>query len=415
MSVPPTTESASARKRWNAFVCQDCRGIFRVPADYQGKGVVCPVCDRMLRLPRAGELLPDLVESDEPAVEPTAKEESIASTQIAEEIREDVVTLEDTSSQAQTDSPKTRGEWRRRKKDRSKAKDIEGEWQKGTDKKIIRYSNGRETLWWAVAGIGFMGLAAAAIIVMRPDKPVAPQIQSKAPIEFIDETVAERAREKAALELLAKERAARAVVEKAFQAKTVEDLIPLLRPVEGLEQKVRAHYGKYPLKPGQLEHIDEITPIFGYESHGFCAKVKLQNFRNGELAILKVGDGYGIDWESWVGWSEMDYEILIAQKPTTAVEVRVTVTPANYYNFDFPSDTEREWQCYRLRFANQNNDLYGYIPRNARDNGIIMPTVEERAKAIILRIRYKDEKSYPTQVIIDSVVAEGWIKDLPQP
>lgn len=45
------------KSRWCAFVCQDCRAIFRVPADYEGTGVVCPVCDRMLRMPRAGELV----------------------------------------------------------------------------------------------------------------------------------------------------------------------------------------------------------------------------------------------------------------------------------------------------------------------------------------------------------------------
>jgi hypothetical protein len=55
--VEPTQTS----RRWNAFVCPDCRHVFRVPGDYDGRGTVCPACRRMLRLPEADEDTPPLV------------------------------------------------------------------------------------------------------------------------------------------------------------------------------------------------------------------------------------------------------------------------------------------------------------------------------------------------------------------
>jgi len=56
-SQRPLKGQVTDTRRWNAFVCNDCRAIFRVPADYTGKGIVCPRCDRMLRMPTAQDAL----------------------------------------------------------------------------------------------------------------------------------------------------------------------------------------------------------------------------------------------------------------------------------------------------------------------------------------------------------------------
>ena len=50
--VSETMESA---RRWSGFVCPDCRFVFRVPRDHDGKGIVCPSCRRILRIPTAGD------------------------------------------------------------------------------------------------------------------------------------------------------------------------------------------------------------------------------------------------------------------------------------------------------------------------------------------------------------------------
>jgi hypothetical protein len=40
-------------RRWSAYVCPECRFVFRVPKDHAGKGVVCTSCQRLLRIPSA--------------------------------------------------------------------------------------------------------------------------------------------------------------------------------------------------------------------------------------------------------------------------------------------------------------------------------------------------------------------------
>lgn len=80
MATTPNDQPSAAtqnRRRWNAFVCQDCRAVFRIPSDYTGQGVVCPQCDRMLRIPRVGESIPALVQ-------PTAEQGQIKRETIGE-------------------------------------------------------------------------------------------------------------------------------------------------------------------------------------------------------------------------------------------------------------------------------------------------------------------------------------------
>lgn len=58
---PRVSDSSVNRRRWSGYVCPDCRLVFRLSMDHDGKGAVCPACSRMLRIPGPGEKLPPLV------------------------------------------------------------------------------------------------------------------------------------------------------------------------------------------------------------------------------------------------------------------------------------------------------------------------------------------------------------------
>lgn len=59
--VPVSDGSAKpAKRRWNAYVCPDCRLVFRIPTNHEGRGTVCPSCSRLLRIPKEGDPLPPL-------------------------------------------------------------------------------------------------------------------------------------------------------------------------------------------------------------------------------------------------------------------------------------------------------------------------------------------------------------------
>ena len=55
------SDTPTNRRRWSGYVCPDCRLVFRIQMDHNGRGCVCPSCLRMLRIPAPGEKLPPLV------------------------------------------------------------------------------------------------------------------------------------------------------------------------------------------------------------------------------------------------------------------------------------------------------------------------------------------------------------------
>ena len=66
LGVSTTEQEPTAPRRWSAFVCPDCRFVFRLSRDHDGKGIICPSCRRMLRIPHEGEGTAPLVIPQEP-------------------------------------------------------------------------------------------------------------------------------------------------------------------------------------------------------------------------------------------------------------------------------------------------------------------------------------------------------------
>ena len=64
-------------RRWSGYVCPDCRFVFRVPRDHDGKGIVCPSCRRLMKIPTAADATPPLLASLRrmAAEEPVAEDE----------------------------------------------------------------------------------------------------------------------------------------------------------------------------------------------------------------------------------------------------------------------------------------------------------------------------------------------------
>lgn len=394
--------------------------MFRVPADYTGLGVVCPVCDRMLRIPRAGESIPSLVQDDftedAPVVNEVARIEEMEFDELGE------VTLTDLSQENPTEvappvpvSTATGGERRRRKRKRSSGIDVESGWQKGEEKKMLRFSRRVPIGWW-IAGASMLVVVVVAIIlsIMPKDQPQSPVAQAPQLITLpmTEEDEEDQVRE-AALRQLKAEREARAVVEQLYQADSIEVLLPLLRPTEGVREKATQFHAVKPLKAGSMDEIEEISSIPNHDASAFFVQVRLNDYATEGVVVVKVGEKFLVDWESWVGWCEMSYETIREKKPTTPTEVRVIAEPTMYYNFDFPNSSESEWQSYRLKFPDGQKELYGYIMRTSELNGLVAPASDQGAKSLVLRIRYRDESSHPSQVLIDSVVTDGWVKDLP--
>lgn len=419
-SIPHSSVSAD-KKRWNAFICQDCRAIFRIPSDYAGTGVVCPQCDRMLRLPKPGESIPSLVQASEQPVADAHPEVSKSSTSTSNRPEKNVVEMTHVGTGSSPTTPtnlpepiESAGEWRRRKKHRSRGRNAENEWQRA-DQRILRFTRRvpLPLIWGAVVLMLICIILIGASLLKKPqDEGFATNSDVGVPMQIIDATQARD--NSAAMMQLSQIQDAHEVIERFFRVVTIEELLPILRPVDGLEDKVRRYYRIHPLPDETFDSIDKQSSALYEDRQCFETQIRIKNQPARLMTLMKIDERFRIDWESWVGWSEMNVTTLREKKPLTPVEVRVTLEKESYYNYDFPSALESRWQSYKLTFADDGQILHAYVERASPIHQQIAPPSDVPLRPLILRIRYQNEESHPSQVLIDSVVSEGWVRNLPK-
>jgi len=415
-----TAAEKADKRRWNAFVCQDCRGIFRIPADYSGKGVVCPCCDRMLRIPRAGESIPSLMqqpdtaENQEPPQEcaPIDEPESLELIETAETPTQPETTVQESRLPIPAHPPQ--GQLRRRKKHRDRSKDAENDWQQERGRKV-RFSRGIPVIWWWGAAALAVSIVVAVMVALlkAPPKPTSTAVPSFVSTPVVLPPSDKQKTDADAVLHLTQLTAAYSAMEKFFATDRIESLLPLLRPVEGLEEKVRRYYQSKPVRMEDYDSIEKSTLRFSAGHRVMQSEVRLRDQSTRTITLIQVGNTYLVDWESWVGWSEMDVPTLKRTRPTQLTEVRVIVEVASYYNYDFPNSSESQWQSYRLTFAHSDEFVHGYIERSSPVHDSVRLASDQISRPMTLRIRYRDATSHPSQVLIDSVVADSWVVDMP--
>jgi hypothetical protein len=92
------------------------------------------------------------------------------------------------------------------------------------------------------------------------------------------------------------------------------------------------------------------------------------------------------------------------------VEVRVIVSAETYYNFDFPKEQESQWQSYKLSFPLEESELHGYVERASKLDDALRMNVDETQRYMILRVRYREDSTRDDQILVESVVQDGWVK-----
>jgi hypothetical protein len=176
-----------------------------------------------------------------------------------------------------------------------------------------------------------------------------------------------------------------------------------------IEQKIRDYYQRVPYTSAGFAGFGELS-VVADDQGVVIVSFQTKNFETRELYLCKDGDEYAIDWESWVGWSAMDFAELKMNKPTAAVEVRVTLAAESYYNFDFPPNEESRWQSYRLIYPDGESILHGYVEKATPIDNQLRLAPDEKSKQMTLLIKYRENSSTNDQVLIEKIVTEGWVK-----
>ncbi|MEK7953223.1 hypothetical protein [Luteolibacter soli] len=361
------SDTVTTARRWNSFVCPGCRCVFRVPQDHDGTGVVCPACRIMLRLPGPDDELPPLMSQPVAEAGPVEVEEYDEET--------------------------------------------------GSDEAVAAVRSDRNFIAiLAVAAVVLVGMVAWW---MAPEKkpPAAIAESGEVPKPSATGTtpsatapgpggVTVEAPKPLLIEI-------ESTVKTFLEARTREEALAVVFDPAATSAKWDGWLAGEAYKaPGFQGLVGEPVTAGTGEGAVSTVEVRTGDFKVREINLVKHDGHQRVDWDSWAAWSEMSWEEFRTKKPTEPVLFRVQLSVVEYFNFDFRDD--REWSCYRLDSQDGLEFFYGYVPRTGALDQRVRPADPGAKVKWTLKLKFPPKATRDNQVLIDSVVSEGWVAKKPE-
>ncbi|MES2709161.1 MAG: hypothetical protein V4726_21375 [Verrucomicrobiota bacterium] len=199
------------------------------------------------------------------------------------------------------------------------------------------------------------------------------------------------------------------VVTQFCNAQNPRELLPVIRDPERVGPLISEYYGRgghtwYPVTVGEVLDPSE----FETDKNWTAFKLPLPDFRARSMAVEETPQGFKVDWESFVAYSEISWKELREKRPKSPVLLRAIIRLTEYYNLDFPSDETH--RCFQLNDEGRENVIYGYVKRGskieARMQELMLNALDVHA---IIRVAYPAHSTANNQVEITEMVAKGWI------
>lgn len=376
------SETMESTRRWSGYVCPDCRFVFRVPRDHDGKGIVCPSCRRMLKIPTSDDTPP-------PLIVPLRKIENEPST-VEEVVREDGTRMVKKRRRGKRAPSGDDHTWESNKSSRSSSPDDGGQ------TRLLLF--GGALILAALVGGGLLLLKGQK----SPEQPQPPIAQitpteTPQPVEEVAPVMDER--------ILLEEGTKLARV--FLEADTVDKLLPLVKDPEVARPRMLEFYGGNSVTPVGFSSVNDDQ---GLARNGKVSGLDLNtgDFERKVLGLIETDSGLKVDWESWVGWSEMPWEQFLSEKPTEPKLFRVELRGVDYYNFAFTD--EKKWQSVRLLSPDGEHAIYGYAEVGSLLAERLRFDKDVKSRLVMLKLKFPPDAESASQVVISEFVAEGWVE-----
>ena len=442
---------------WSAYSCPLCHAIFRLPAGSREVMVECPSCGEfmgidILRSPAAAAMAvpvrPRQVQADINLAEdfPTGrvkekqsrKVDVLVNRRVEQEFRKaDVMvspaTVQDfrkagslvgrAGSAESEDSLKSRtpAEKTIRKRKKRRRKVVKGrgrtkrfDWDSETSEESAGKTQGTSWKIVLLGGVIATVLIAGGLILFLVDRDKKEGTVSSGDAMLAREGVVlgveneegVLVQELQTADMDAEIAAIIDTVESFLGATTVDEILDFTLRDRYQRDRIREYYRTREVKPQVPKRIAAGGRIVKNGDLWATDVIFSDNSRR-PITVQRSESGYRVDWESWVGYSEMTWEEMREARTMTPVLFRVLCSKVQYYNFGFRD--EAKWASFRLQSPDREHTLFGYVERRSEEEKRLVRYGDKEGKprAFIVKIRYS-EGSGPDQVIIDEVLSTGW-------
>ena len=198
-------------------------------------------------------------------------------------------------------------------------------------------------------------------------------------------------------------------LENFLNSEDLETKINLSRSSNRVSQLMRSHYKNNNDGPIAYRRIS----LAGEEGTGiidgfYIIKVSFPDFSILPVVLALEENKIVVDWESFVGYSELTLKEFISNKPEEPRLFRLHANSDDYFNFQF---SEEEYRCLYLRNPEDTESVYGYIKRGSVADGQLSRIAEsgQSIRFLTLKLRYPKKIGGNNQTIIDEIVTSGWL------
>ncbi|MCW1884055.1 hypothetical protein OKA04_04895 [Luteolibacter flavescens] len=211
--------------------------------------------------------------------------------------------------------------------------------------------------WTVGMGIGTVALAVLAVLAMKKD--AAPQ--EDVPSIFVTEDSFGESKTYFLENMPALTREAEALLKKYTEAKSPEEVLPLVRDAARVTDRLKDLW-----KPMALISTTQPVEALLSESEDRPALVLrgvTTDFLPFEMAFIRDDGRLKIDWEASNGIGDVQLsELRKSQAIVKSTKVRVVVQPGNFYTTEFP---ETDYRSYQLVDAAKEEFVWAFVRRSS--------------------------------------------------
>lgn len=373
------TEVEHSRTEIGGYVCPTCRLVFAAHVSQLGEDLRCPGCQHLVKIPRDGE--------EEQKLRPRKSKRYVQA-----------------GNAAGVSSSSFRGD--RRKPD----------WERGShavpDKK--QGGNTLPWMWILPAGVIGLGLFAFMLMMVFNAKPVEPvevddaDLSVKPDLVQVQEVTPEKKEE---FDPSVHGEKLEQAIAKFLQASSTDELLSVVRRTPGIEERMKSYYSQHEMEKRDFKSLVNSASLLD-KPDVIIFEIRLSDYSAKQgYAQLIDGEIY-VDWETFVVYSELPWDKLVAEKPTKAVTVRAISNPSSYYNFDF---VDEKWAAFDLSSPVEDMAFVGYVPKNSALHAKLSPIGSDGRMEVTLKVRYPENAVSSNQIIIEEVVETKWMIDELEP